>query len=43
MYNTYASEALPGDWSQANLGEVRSFLIGEAARGVWQPLRGLPL
>ena len=40
---SFASKAAPGDWSQANLHEIRSFLIGEAARGAWQPLKGLPL
>ena len=37
------SQELPGDWHFAQLDGLRSFLVGEAAKGVWQPVEGLPL
>ena len=33
----------PDDWSRAGLDEVRAFLVGEAVKGVWKPLPGIPL
>ena len=36
-------EEFPGDWHHAQLDDLRSFLVGEAVRGVWKPVEGIPL
>ena len=36
------TEACPGDWHEANLEPLRSFLLAEAERGTWVPLEGVP-
>ncbi|CAE7316647.1 unnamed protein product, partial [Symbiodinium pilosum] len=37
-----ANLVCPGDWSEANLAELRDFLILEARNGTWKPIEGLP-